>query len=324
MKILVTGGLGFIGSNWIKFDLERHPDDFVTNLDKKTYAANPLAEAELSGYSNYRLVVGDIRDSENLRVATTDKDAIVNFAAETHVDRSIIDPFSFASTNVIGTLNLLEVARKNEVKRFHHVSTDEVFGSLTLDSVEKFVERSRYDPRNPYSASKASSDFFVRAYHETYGLETTITNCSNNFGPYQHPEKLIPKTVLNALENRPVPIYGDGRHTRDWLYVYDHCSAIDLVLRKGRAGESYCVSASNEISNLELVKMILNMMGKDSSLIQFVKDRPGHDRRYSIDATKIISELGWKPEKTFHESLEATINWYKTNHESIESHYRGN
>ena len=322
MKILVTGGLGFIGSNFIKYVAENYPEDELVNLDKKTYAASPIAESELAKNRNYKAVRGDICDKELVRSITVGVDAIVNFAAETHVDRSISDSHPFAVTNVLGTLNLLEAARTNDVQRFHHVSTDEVFGSLRLDSMEKFSESTNYNPRNPYSASKASSDFFVRAYHETYGQKTTITNCSNNFGPYQHPEKLIPKSILNLLNDEHVPIYGDGKNIRDWLYVEDHCSAIDLALRKGKSGETYCISAANELSNLEIINMILEFLEKDRSLIQFVPDRPGHDRRYSLDASKIMNELGWKPRSDFRTSLGKTVDWYKHNRSLILSSYK--
>ncbi|MDH2899404.1 MAG: dTDP-glucose 4,6-dehydratase [archaeon] len=313
MKILVTGGLGFIGSNFITYFLQKHPEDSIVNLDKRTYAASAIAYEKLAKFPNYSFVLGDICDNELVLKLTKDIDAIVHFAAESHVDRSIEDLDPFVKTNILGTLNLLKAAHENKVKRLHHISTDEVFGSLDLDSREKFSEKTRYNPRNPYSASKASSDFFVNMYHETYGLETTITNCSNNFGPYQHPEKLIPKAILNLFSDKPVPIYGDGKNVRDWLYVEDHCSAIDLVLREGEPGESYCVSAGNEVSNIELVNSILQIMGKSNDLIKFVPDRPGHDRRYAIDATKIMKELGWKSKHTFRESLAKTIEWYKEN-----------
>jgi dTDP-glucose 4,6-dehydratase len=313
MKILVTGGLGFIGSNFVRYFLKNNPEDFVINLDKRTYAASPLAYEQLLALPNYKFFFGDICDEHLVAKLVKEVDAIVHFAAETHVDRSIDDPSPFIETNIKGTLNLLNAARNNRVKRFHHVSTDEVYGSLKLNTSEKFSEETKYNPRNPYSASKGASDFFVRAYHETYGLHTTITNCSNNFGPYQHPEKLVPKSILNLLSNKPVPIYGDGKNVRDWLYVEDHCSAIDLVLKKGEPGESYCVSAGNEVSNIELVHMIVEIMGKSDNLIQFVPDRPGHDRRYALDATKIMKELGWRSNHAFRESLVQTVEWYKEN-----------
>jgi len=318
MRILVTGGLGFIGSNFVRYYLENYPMDHIINLDKKTYASNEIAFEELKVYSNYQFVLGNICDEKLVLKLTKDIDTVIHFAAETHVDRSIEDPAPFLTTNVFGTLNLLNAALKNKVKRFHHISTDEVFGSLELDSKEKFSENTNYNPRNPYSASKAASDFFVKVYHETYGLETTITNCSNNFGPYQHPEKLIPKAILNIFSNKPVPIYGDGKNVRDWLYVGDHCSAIDVVVKKGRPGESYCVSAGNELSNLEVVHMLLEIMGKDISLIQFVPDRLGHDRRYALDATKIRQQLGWKPDHDFRDALVRTVEWYKEHHNLLQ------
>ena len=311
MKLLVTGGLGFIGSNFIKYYLEHYPNDSIANLDKQTYAASPLAFKELKRYVNYRFIAGDICDRELVLKLTEGLDAIVHFAAETHVDRSIENPLPFLETNVLGTLNLLEAAKLSHVKRFHHISTDEVYGSLDLQTKKKFSESTKYNPRNPYSASKAASDFYVKAYHETYQLQTTITNCSNNFGPYQNQEKFIPQSILNALCDKPIPVYGDGKNVRDWLYVDDHCSAIDLVLKGGKPGETYCVSAGNEISNIELVRMILEMEGKPDSLIRFVDDRPGHDRRYALDATKIRSRLGWRPEHEFRESLSLTVEWYK-------------
>jgi dTDP-glucose 4,6-dehydratase len=314
MKILVTGGLGFIGSNFIMYFLRNYSDESIVNLDKMTYAASPIAHEKLASFPKYSFVLGDICDKELVIKLTKGVDAIVHFAAETHVDRSIRDPDPFVATNIIGTLNLLKAAQENRVHRFHHISTDEVFGSLELDSSEKFSENTRYNPRNPYSASKAASDFFVKIYHETYGLETTITNCSNNFGPYQHPEKLIPKAILNLQLDKPVPIYGDGRNIRDWLYVEDHCLAIDLALRKGRPGESYCVSGGNEVSNVDLVHLIAEIMGKRSeNLIEFVGDRPGHDPRYALDARKIKNELGWRSKHGFREALVRTIEWYKEN-----------
>ena len=310
MRVLVTGGLGFIGSNFIRYYLTRHPEDNVVNLDKRTYAASPVAARELKKFRNYKLVIGDICNRKLVQRCMKGVGAVVHFAAETHVDRSIKNSRPFERTNILGTLVMLEEAKKNGVKRFHHVSTDEVYGSLNLDSNEKFDENTKYNPRNPYSASKAASDFFVMAYHETHGLHTTITNCSNNFGPFQHPEKLIPKSILNALSNSPIPIYGDGKHVRDWLYVEDHCSAVDLILEKGKSGETYCISAGNEYSNIEIVRMILELMGKHEGLIRFVEERPGHDRRYALDSTKIRNELGWRPAHDFKESLASTINWY--------------
>ena len=245
---------------------------------------------------------------------TSDVDCIVHFAAESHVDRSIIDPAPFIKTNIEGTYALLEAALKNKVKRFHHISTDEVFGALPLNSKEKFNEKTPYNPRSPYSASKASSDHLVRAYQVTYNLPTTISNCSNNFGPYHFPEKLIPLAITNLLEDKKVPVYGDGLYVRDWLYVEDHCKAIDLILQKGKIGETYFIGGlSDDVSNLEVIKKILKLMSKDESSIEYVKDRPGHDRRYAIDWSKINKELGWKPEHDFDEYLKLTIDWFKNN-----------
>jgi dTDP-glucose 4,6-dehydratase len=310
LLILVTGGLGFIGSNFVNYYLKQHPEDHLINLDKQTYAANLVALKDLGKQTNYQLVQGDICDQKLALKLTRAVDTIVHFAAETHVDNSIENSQPFAITNVLGTLNLLEAAKANSVRRFHHVSTDEVYGSLDLNTGEKFSETTRYNPRNPYSASKASSDFFVRAYHETYQMETTITNCSNNFGPYQHPEKLIPKAILNSIHDEPIPVYGDGKNVRDWLYVEDHCNAIDLVLQKGKPGETYCVSAGNELSNNEIVRRILEIMGKSDTLIQYVNDRLGHDRRYALDASKIRTDLGWKSKSEFEGSLRKTVKWY--------------
>jgi dTDP-glucose 4,6-dehydratase len=316
LKLLVTGGLGFIGSNYVKYHLTEHPEDTIVNLDKGTYAASPLAFKELRKFHNNLFVKGDICSRKVVERCLKGVDAVVHFAAETHVDRSIKSPVPFVRTNVLGTLTLLNAARMCGVNRFHHVSTDEVYGSLNLESDEKFNEETRYSPRNPYSASKASSDFLVQAFHETYGLYTTISNCSNNFGPFQNAEKLIPKSILNALSNRPIPIYGDGKNVRDWLYVEDHCSAIDRILEKGRPGTTYCVSAAYEYSNVEMVRMILRAMGKDDRLIRFVEDRPGHDLRYALDSTRIRSELGWKPKHELEESLVSTIGWY-TQHKNV-------
>lgn len=317
LRLLVTGGLGFIGSNFVRYHLEEHPEDTIVNLDKETYAASRLAFKELRRLRNNKFVKGDICNRKIVEKCMNGVDAVVNFAAETHVDRSIKDPVPFVRTNVTGTLNLLITAQKCGVGRFHHVSTDEVYGSLDLDTEEKFNEETRYKPRNPYSASKASSDFLVRAFHETYRLHTTITNCSNNFGPFQHSEKLIPKTILNALSNQPIPVYGDGKNIRDWLYVTDHCSAIELVMKRGAAGETYCVSAGNEYSNIQVVRMLLDMVGKDETLIKFVKDRPGHDRRYSLDSTRIKSQLGWHSQHPLKEAMSETVRWYADHKDAI-------
>ncbi len=314
MKLLVTGGAGFIGSNFIIYWLKNHPEDEIVNFDKLTYAGNLENLREVEGNPNYKFVKGDITNASDVAQAVTEIDAVVHFAAESHVDRSIMEPASFVLTNVIGTQVLLDAAVKNNIKRFHHVSTDEVFGSLNLDSTEKFNENTKYDPHSPYSASKAGSDHLVRAYFDTFGLPITITNCANNYGPYHFPEKFIPLAITNLIEGKKVPVYGDGLYVRDWLYVEDHCRAIDLVLSQGKIGETYCVgSLTQDVNNLEVIKKILNIMGKSEDMIEFVKDRPGHDRRYAIDFSKIKNELGWEPMKSFDEWLEKTVSWYKEN-----------
>ncbi len=314
MKLLVTGGAGFIGSNFILYWLKKYPQDKIVNLDKLTYAGNLENLKSVENNPNYEFVQGDICNQELINQATHNLDVIVHFAAESHVDRSISDPAPFIKTNIEGTYVLLEAALKNKVKRFHHISTDEVFGALPLGTTEKFNEKTNYNPRSPYSASKASSDHLVRAYSTTYNLPTTISNCSNNFGPYQFPEKLIPLTITNLIEEKKVPVYGDGLYVRDWLYVEDHCKAIDLILQKGKIGETYLIGGLTEdIANIDIVRKILKIMGKDESQIEFVKDRPGHDRRYAIDWSKINRELGWQPEHNFDEYLKITIDWYKNN-----------
>jgi dTDP-glucose 4,6-dehydratase len=315
MRVLVTGGLGFIGSNFIKYYHTKHPLHQIINLDKKTYAASDLALEDLAKIPNYRLVIGDVCSKELVFKLTEGVDRIVHFAAETHVDNAIQDPFPFANTNITGTLVLLNAAVQNHVRVFHHVSTDEVFGSLKLESTKKFSETTCYAPRNPYSASKASSDHYVRSFHSTYGLDTRITNCSNNFGPYQHREKLIPKAILNILSNQTVPIYGRGQNVRDWLYVEDHCAAIDLCLEKGAPGESYCISAGNEYSNLEVVRMVAEAVKQKieniENYVTFVEERKGHDERYALDSSKIRDKLGWAPRYGFEESLKRTVEWYR-------------
>lgn len=316
MKLLVTGGAGFIGSNFILYWMREHPEDHVVNLDKLTYAGNPENLAEVKHNPRYTFIHGDICNPEAVQKAITGVDVIVHFAAESHVDRSIHEPAPFITTNIVGTYMLLEVASKTKISRFHHVSTDEVFGSLDLGSSSKFSERTSYDPRSPYSASKASSDHLARAYHHTYGLPVTITNCSNNFGPFQFPEKLIPLSITNILEGKKVPVYGDGLHVRDWLYVEDHCRAIDAVLTRGVVGETYCVGGlTQDINNLAVAKKLLAMMGEREDMVEFIKDRPGHDRRYAIDWTKIQRELGWQPQHDFDTWLDKTIAWY-TSHQS--------
>lgn len=313
MKILVTGGAGFIGSNFIHYWVKTHPQDQILNLDKLCYAGNLKNLSDLAKSKNYRFFKGDICNGKLVDQLMRGVDSVVHFAAESHVDRSILGSRVFIKTNVLGTYTLLEASVRNQVKHFHHVSTDEVFGSLPLNSNESFCEVTQYNPHSPYSASKAASDHLVRAYYHTYRLPVTITNCSNNFGPYQFPEKLIPLAITNLIEGKKVPIYGDGLNVRDWLYVEDHCRAIDLVLRKGVVGETYCVGGQSELDNLTLIKMMLKLMKKGEEWIEFVKDRPGHDRRYAINCRRIMSELGWRPKFDFEKSLKKTIDWYIEN-----------
>lgn len=314
MKLFVTGGAGFIGANFIIYWIRNHPQDSIVNLDKLTYAGNLENLKGVEKNPNYQFIRGDICDGKVVAEVMNGVDTVVHFAAESHVDRSITGPSPFIQTNVVGTHVLLEHALKEKVKRFHHISTDEVFGSLQLNDPGKFSERTKYDPGSPYSASKAGSDHLVHAYFHTYGLPVTITNCSNNFGPYQFPEKFIPLAITNLLEGKKVPVYGDGKYVRDWLYVEDHCRAIEAVLVKGKVGETYCVGGMTEdVSNIDVVKRILKLLGKDESEIQHVTDRPGHDRRYAMDWTKIEKELGWKPAHDFDTWLGKTIEWYKSN-----------
>lgn len=313
-KILVTGGAGFIGSNFTLYWVNNHPEDTVIVFDKLTYAGNLENLKSIENHENYIFIQGDITNPEMVDNVMAGVNTVVHFAAESHVDRSIKTPASFVNTNVLGTQVLLDASLKHSVKRFHHISTDEVFGALSLDSKEKFNENTKYDPRSPYSASKAGSDHLVRAYIETYGLPATITNCSNNFGPYHFPEKLIPLAITNLLEGKNVPVYGDGLYVRDWLYVEDHVRAVEAVLTKGKLGSTYCVGGmTQEINNLEVVKKIIKIMGESEDKIEFVKDRPGHDRRYAIDWSKIKNELGWEPLHDFDTWLEKTIDWYKEN-----------
>lgn len=314
MNLLVTGGAGFIGSNFIRYWFNKYPKDNIRNLDKLTYAGNLASTKDFSKTSNYEFVKADILDRKAVEKAMKNIDLVVHFAAESHVDRSIKDSSVFVKTNVEGTYVLLEEARKQKIKHFHHISTDEVFGSLPLQSNEQFNEDTKYNPRNPYSASKAGSDHLVRSYFYTHNLPITITNCSNNFGPYQYPEKFIPTTIINLLKGKKVPVYGDGKNVRDWLYVDDHASAIEVVVRKGKIGETYLVGGMNEdIKNIDIVRKIISLMNKSSDLIEFVKDRPGHDRRYSVDWSKINKELGWKPKHQLDEYLQKTIDWYIEN-----------
>jgi dTDP-glucose 4,6-dehydratase len=316
MKLLITGGAGFIGSNFVHYWLKKYPKDYVVNLDLLTYAGNLTNLKNVEGNKKYQFIRGDICDAELVdTIIKSEKiDVIVHFAAESHVDRSIEGAGVFIRTNVVGTQVLLEAAKKHEV-RFHHISTDEVFGSLELDSTRKFDEKTNYNPHNPYSASKAAADHLVRAYFHTHKLPVTITNCSNNYGPYQFPEKLIPLFITNLLEGKKVPLYGDGMNVRDWLYVEDHCTAIDAVIKKGQIGETYCIGGNGEKSNLEIAKILLKKLGKSEKYIQYVPDRLGHDRRYAISFRKIEKQLGWQPSMTFSEGIDRTIKWYKKNEE---------
>jgi dTDP-glucose 4,6-dehydratase len=314
MNILVTGGAGFIGSNFILYWLREHARDSVVNVDALTYAGNLENLKSIQNDTRYRFVHGDICDRDMLNKTLEGIDVVVHFAAESHVDRSILDPAKFMTTNVIGTYTLLEACREKKIPRFHHISTDEVFGALPLESSEKFNEHTPYDPRSPYSASKASSDHLVRAYIHTYGFPATISNCSNNYGPYQFPEKLFGLAITNIIEGKNVPVYGDGLYVRDWLYVEDHCRAIDMILQKGKIGDTYCIGGMDkDISNLDIIKKIIKVMGKDEKIIEFVKDRPGHDRRYSVDWSKIKNELGWNPLSDLDTYLKKTIMWYQEN-----------
>lgn len=332
-KILVTGGAGFIGSNFIRYWLEKHPADEVVNLDVLTYAGNLANLEDVEENSNYSFVKGDIRDDRIVNELVGDVDMVVHFAAESHVDRSILGPEVFVETNVKGTFVLLEALRKVQDKKkvhFHHVSTDEVFGTLELGSEEEFTEQTLYRPNSPYSASKAGSDHLVRAYHETYGLPVTVTNASNNFGPYQYPEKFIARMITNLIDGDNVKIYGDGKYVRDWLHVWDHCRAIEAVVFGDKVGETYLVGGmSKDVSNLRVAKMLLDYMDLGEDRIEFVGDRAGHDRRYAVDWSKIYKELGWEPQHSFEEWLKRTVDWYRENEdwwrhlkEGVEEMYR--
>ena len=311
MKILVTGGAGFIGSCFVRHILNKYSDYKVINLDALTYAGNIENLDDVKDNKNYTFVHGNICDKKLVRDLISEVDCVVNFAAESHVDRSITGPEIFIETNVQGTLNLLQNAKELGVDRYLQVSTDEVYG--TLGKTGYFYETTPLAPNSPYSASKASADMLVRAYHETYKMPVLTTRCSNNYGPYQYPEKLIPFFISQLLKGKKVPVYGDGLNVRDWLYVYDHCSAIDTVLHKGRVGEVYNIGGHNEKTNMEITRLILEAMGKDDSSIEYVKDRLGHDRRYAISNDKIQSELGWEPSLTFEEGIKITIDWYLKN-----------
>jgi dTDP-glucose 4,6-dehydratase len=321
MKVLVTGGAGFIGSHFIEHMLSEYPECSIVNLDALTHAGDRSSLQSLEG-GRYRFVQGDIRDSALVEELISQCDAIVHFAAESHVDRSIKDPILFVKTNVEGTAVLLDAARKHN-KRFHHVSTDEVFGQLEANDTP-FEEATPYDPRSPYSASKAASDHLVRAYFHTYGLPITISNCSNNYGPRQFVESFIPVSITNLINGKKIPIYGDGKQVRDWLYVVDHCRAIALILEKGKIGETYCIGGSAERQNLEVARTILSLAGKDEDSIEYVTDRPGHDRRYAISYAKLAQELGWAPEVTFEEGIKKTVDWYVENRSWWERKKRDN
>lgn len=341
VNILITGGAGFIGSNFLNLFVPRYPEHNFINLDKLTYAANLLNLKSIGNLSNYAFEQGDIADYTRVNkiFAQYNPDIVIHFAAESHVDRSILGPAEFVQTNIIGTFNLLEACRKkwfdlqyskNSLKKnklFHHISTDEVYGSLSLNDTNLFTEITPYTPHSPYSASKASSDHLVRAYYHTYGIPIKITNCSNNYGPYQFPEKLIPLMILNAVNNKPLPVYGKGENIRDWLYVKDHCEAIWTVLQKGKIGETYNIGGNNEWKNIDIVNKICDILAEElkkdpikfKKLITFVKDRPGHDLRYAIDSTKIKKELHWQPRETFETGLRKTIKWYLNNQKWVNS-----
>ncbi len=310
-NILVTGGAGFIGSNFILYMINKYPDYKIINFDMLTYAGNLDNLKTIEDNPNYQFIKGDISKNEDVATVMKKTDYVVHFAAESHVDRSIEGPEIFVKTNVLGTQILLDQAKENKIKKFVHVSTDEVYGSLGKTGY--FTEDTPIAPNSPYSASKAGSDLLVRSYFETFGFPTVITRCSNNYGPFQFPEKLIPLMISNALEDKPLPVYGDGMNVRDWLYVEDHCAAIDTVLHEGKPGEVYNIGGSNEWHNIDIVKLILKEVGKPESLIEFVTDRLGHDRRYAIDATKIKNELGWEPSVQFEEGIKKTIQWYLEN-----------
>ena len=312
-KVLITGGAGFIGSNFIHYILSKYNDYQVINLDKLTYAANLENLKDIEDNKNYRFIHGDIADQEFIfKLFENEKfDIVINFAAESHVDNSILNPQIFTITNILGTQVLLDACRKYNIKRFHQVSTDEVYGELALDDKSiLFTEKTPLNPSSPYSASKASADMLVKSYYRTYSLPITISRCSNNYGPYQHLEKLIPLMISKAINNDNLPVYGNGLNVRDWLHVYDHCTAIDLIIHEGKIGEIYNIGVNNEKSNIDVVKIILKELGKSEKLIKYVNDRPGHDLRYAIDSTKIKTTLNWKPVYSFEKGILDTIKWY--------------
>jgi dTDP-glucose 4,6-dehydratase len=313
MKLLITGGAGFIGSNFIHYWLKNYPDDKIVNLDFLTYAGNLENLKDIENNPNYKFVKGDICDAGLVESLVKEVDIVVHFAAESHVDRSVINSEDFVRTNVVGTSVLLDVAKKYNI-RFHHVSTDEVFGHLGLDE-RAFNEDTPYNPRSPYSASKAASDHLVRAYFYTHGVPITISNCSNNYGPYHFPEKVIPLFITNILEGKKIPVYGQGKNIRDWIHVNDHNRGVDMIIKKGRIGETYCLGGRNELANIDLAKKIIRLMGVNEDVIEYVKDRPGHDLRYAIDFSKAKDELSWEPQIDFEFGLKETIDWYKNNKE---------
>ena len=316
MTLLVTGGAGFIGSNFIFYMMKNHPEDRIVCLDKLTYAGNMSTLEPVMDDPGFRFIKGDICDRETVyRIFEEEKpDVVVNFAAESHVDRSIVDPGVFLNTNIMGTAVLMDACRKYGIGRFHQVSTDEVYGDLPLDRPDLFfTEETPIHTSSPYSSSKAAADLLALAYHRTYGLPVTLSRCSNNYGPYQFPEKLIPLMIMNALGDKPLPVYGDGLNVRDWLYVDDHCKAIDLIIRNGKVGEVYNIGGHNEMKNIDIVRLIVSELGKSEELITYVTDRKGHDRRYAIDPAKIHRELGWLPETAFADGIKKTIKWYLEN-----------
>jgi len=316
MKIIVTGGAGFIGGNYIHLMLKKHPEDTIICLDALTYAGNMETLAPVMAAPNFKFVKLDIRDREGVYALFEKEqpDIIINFAAESHVDRSLVNPELFLQTNIIGTSVLMDACRKYGIKRYHQVSTDEVYGDLPLDRTDLFfTEETPLHTSSPYSSSKASADLLVLAYHRTFGLPVTISRCSNNYGPYHFPEKLIPLMIINALHDKPLPVYGKGENVRDWLYVEDHCTAIDMIVRNGKVGEVYNIGGHNERRNIDVVKTIIKELGKSEDLIHYVTDRPGHDRRYAIDPTKIKKDLGWEPTTRFEDGIKKTIAWYLAN-----------
>lgn len=318
MNILVTGGAGFIGSNFVLYMLRKYSGYKITNIDALTYAGNPENLLSVENHENYRFIKADITNQQAIDEVFNEKyDYVVNFAAESHVDRSILEPSVFLKTNILGTQLLLEAAKKQGVKKFIQISTDEVYGSLGKTGL--FTEETPLAPNSPYSASKAGADLLVRSYFETYGFPINITRCSNNYGPYQYPEKLIPLVIKRAMENRKIPLYGDGQNVRDWLYVEDHCSAIDLVIHQGSEGEVYNIGGNNERTNIQIINKILSELNKPSDLIEFVTDRLGHDKRYGIDASKISRELGWQPEYDFETGIARTLEWYVNNTQWLEN-----